>query len=61
LFRFFAFAPKILRMIYSTNAVEVLNCSLRKIIKTRGSFPNDGETVKQSIPGIDCRPNVLKL
>jgi hypothetical protein len=28
-------------MIYTTNAVEALNRSLRKIIKTRGSFPND--------------------
>jgi transposase-like protein len=28
-------------MIYTTNAVESLNRSLRKIIKTRGSFPTD--------------------
>jgi putative transposase len=28
-------------MIYTTNAVEALHRSLRKIIKTRGSFPND--------------------
>ena len=28
-------------MIYTTNAVEALHCSLRKIIKTRGSFPDD--------------------
>ena len=28
-------------MIYTTNAVEALNRSLRKIIKNRGSFPND--------------------
>ena len=28
-------------MIYTTNCVEALNRSLRKIIKTRGSFPND--------------------
>jgi hypothetical protein len=27
-------------MIYTTNAVEALHRSLRKIIKTRGSFPN---------------------
>jgi len=36
---FFAFAPGIRKMIYTTNAVEALNGSLRKIIKTRGSFP----------------------
>ena len=28
-------------MIYTTNAVESLDRSLRKIIKTRGSFPTD--------------------
>src|SRR5580693_9376628 len=38
---FFAFAPGVRKMIYTTNAVEALNRSLRKIIKTRGSFPND--------------------
>jgi len=57
----FAFAPGIRKMIYTTNAVEALNRSLRKIIKTRGSFPNDGEAVKQSIRWIDCRPNAMKL
>jgi putative transposase len=29
-------------MIYPTNAVESLHRSLRKIIKTRGSFPTEG-------------------
>ena len=38
---FFAFAPAIRKMIYTTNCVEALNRSLRKIIKTRGSFPTD--------------------
>jgi len=33
-------------MIYTTNAVESLNRSLRKIIKTRGSFPNDEAAIK---------------
>src|SRR5882762_8846554 len=33
----FAFPPAIRKMIYTTNAVESLNRSLRKIIKTRGS------------------------
>jgi putative transposase len=41
---FFAFAPG--KMIYTTNAVEALNRSLRKIIKTRGSFPNDDAALK---------------
>jgi len=43
---FFAFAPAIRKMIYTTNAVEALNRSLRKIIKTRGSFPNDEAAIK---------------
>ena len=38
---FFAFAPGVHKMIYTTNAVETLHRSLRKIIRTRGSFPND--------------------
>ncbi len=35
---FFAFPSEIRKVIYTTNAVESLNLSLRKIIKTRGSF-----------------------
>ncbi len=42
----FAFPPDIRRMIYTTNAVESLHRSLRKIIKTRGSFPNDDAALK---------------
>ena len=33
-------------VIYTTNAVEALHRSLRKIIKTRGSFPNDEAALK---------------
>ena len=44
--RFFAFAPGIRRMIYTTTAVEALHRLLRKIIKTRGSFPNDDAALK---------------
>jgi putative transposase len=43
---FFAFPPDIRKMIYTTNAVESLNRSLRKIIKTRGSFPSDEAAMK---------------
>jgi transposase-like protein len=42
----FAFPPAIRRMIYTTNALESLHRSLRKIIKTRGSFPNDAAALK---------------
>lgn len=38
---FFAFAPSIRKMIYTTNAVEALHRSSRKMIKIRGSFPTD--------------------
>ena len=43
---FFAFPPAIRKMIYTTNAVEAVNRSLRKIIKTRGSFPSDEAALK---------------
>jgi putative transposase len=43
---FFAFAPAIRKMIYTTNCVEALNRSLRKIIKTRASFPTDEAAFK---------------
>ena len=42
----FAFPPAIRKMIYTTNAVESRNRSLRKVIKTRGSFPNDDAALK---------------
>ena len=42
----FAFPKDIRKMIYTTNAVESLHRSLRKIIKTRGSFPNDEAALK---------------
>ena len=38
---FFNYPPDIRRAIYTTNSVESLNRSLRKIIKTRGGFPNE--------------------
>ena len=42
----FAFPAEIRRIIYTTNAVESLHMSLRKIIKTRGSFPNEAAALK---------------
>ncbi|MBV8709300.1 MAG: transposase [Acidobacteriaceae bacterium] len=41
----FAFPPAIRKIVYTTNAVESLHMSLRKIIKTRGSFPSDEAAV----------------
>ena len=43
---FFAYPAEIRRAIYTTNAVESVNMSLRKIIKNRGSFPTDEAAVK---------------
>jgi len=37
----FAYPPSIRRVIYTTNTIESLNMSLRKVTKNRGSFPND--------------------
>ena len=38
---FFAHPPEIRKIIYTTNEIESLNMSLRKVTKARGSFPND--------------------
>ena len=38
---FFAYPADIRKVIYTTNAIESLNMSLRKVTKNRGSFPND--------------------
>lgn len=43
---FFAFPPEVRRVIYTTNALESVHARLRKIIKTRGHFPNDEAATK---------------
>ena len=43
---FFARPPEIRKIIYTTNAIESLNMSLRKVTKTRSSFPNDEAAAK---------------
>ena len=43
---FFAFPPAVRRVIYTTNAIESVNARVRKIIKTRGHFPNDEAAIK---------------
>ncbi len=43
---FFAFPPAVRKVIYTTNAIESINASLRKIIKTRGHFPSDEAAAK---------------
>jgi transposase-like protein len=43
---FFAFAPEVRKVIYTTNAIESLHMQLRKIIKNRGHFPSDEAAAK---------------
>lgn len=43
---FFDYAPEIRKVIYTTNAIESLNRSLRKILKTKGAFPNEEAVIK---------------
>jgi putative transposase len=43
---FFAFPPEIRKIIYTTNTVESLNRSFRKIIKNRGAFPSEDAAIK---------------
>ena len=43
---FFAYPAEIRKVIYTTNAIESLNMSLRKVTKNRGSFPNDAAMLK---------------
>jgi putative transposase len=42
----FAFPPEIRSIIYATNAVESWPMTLRKVIKTRASFPNQEAALK---------------
>jgi len=43
---FFEFPEEVRKVIYTTNAVEALHRGLRKIIKTRGSFPSEEAALK---------------
>ena len=43
---FFAFPEEVRKIVYTTNAVESLNMSMRKVTKTRGSFPTEEAAIK---------------
>jgi putative transposase len=43
---FFGHPPEIRKVIYTTNAIESINMSLRKVTKNRGSFPNDDAALR---------------
>jgi putative transposase len=49
---FLAFTPEIRKVIYTTNQIESINYQLRKITKTRGSFPSDEAAIKLVYLGI---------
>lgn len=42
----FRFPQEIRRAVYTTNVIESLNFSLRKITKTRAAFPNEEAAIK---------------
>jgi transposase-like protein len=43
---FLAYPPEMRRMIYTTNAIESLNSTLRPSVRTRGHFPSDEAATK---------------
>lgn len=43
---FFDYPPEIRKVIYTTNAIESVNMSLRKLTKNRSSFPSDEALLK---------------
>jgi putative transposase len=43
---FFGYPPEIRKVMYTTNAIESLNYSLRKVLKSRGAFPTDESILK---------------
>lgn len=44
--RFFAFAPEVRKIIYTTNAIESLHSQVRKAVRSRGHFPSDEAATK---------------
>ena len=49
---FFDFPPDIRKVLYTTNAIESLSYSLRKVMKNRNAFPNDEAALKLMYLGI---------
>ena len=43
---FFAFPAEVRRIIYTTNAIESLNSTLRTAVRSRGHFPTDEAAIK---------------
>ena len=43
---FMSYPAEIRRVIYTTNVIESVNSSIRKVLKNRGSFPNEDSVIK---------------
>jgi len=43
---FFAFAPEVRTILYTTNAIESLNAQVRKAVRIRGHFPSEEPATK---------------
>ena len=43
---FFAFPESVRRIVYTTNQIEALNAKVRRVVRTRGHFPNDDAAMK---------------
>ena len=43
---FFAFAPEVRTILYTTNAIESLNAQVRKAVRIRGHFPSEEAATK---------------
>ena len=50
---FFDYPPEVRKVIYTTNAIESLNYSLRKVLKNRGAFPTDESIYKVLYLGLN--------
>ena len=42
----FDYPPILRKVLYTTNAIESLNYSLRRVLKNRGAFPDDDSVLK---------------
>ena len=49
---FIDFPAEIRKVVYTSNAIELLNYSLRKVLKNRNAFPNDDSVMKLLYLGI---------
>ncbi|MBL1433950.1 IS256 family transposase [Candidatus Wolfebacteria bacterium] len=50
---FLSFPADLRKVIYTTNQVEAVNSSLRRLVKTRGHFPNDDAALKLLYLGVE--------